>query len=229
MFLPPHMVNTVPCFCHHTWWIQYHVSVITHGEYGTMFLPPHMVNTVPCFCHHTWWIQYHVSASTHGEYSTMFLSSHMVNTVPCFCLHTWWIQYHISAYHQGLKIALVRLYLWVPQAAGRVKNFDISSENYFFPYMPIFLRCRASAFFKIFRVLYHTWWIWYHISASTHGWYSTIFLPITHGEYGTIFLHIIHGVYGTMFLPSHRFCATINRNQWLVAVTSSLQLNWRYT
>ena len=40
---------------------------------------------------------------------------------------------------QGSKKALVRSYLGVPEAAGHVKNFDISSENYiFFLYDNIF-------------------------------------------------------------------------------------------
>ena len=53
----------------------------------------------------------------------------------------------------GSKNPLVRSYLRLLQAAGQVKIRMISNEIYLFLiYANIFLPCRASAYFKIFRV-----------------------------------------------------------------------------
>ena len=48
---------------------------------------------------------------------------------------------------QGSKIAPLRSYLRVPQAAGQVKNFDISSENQFSPYMAIIIVMQGKCLF----------------------------------------------------------------------------------
>ena len=67
------------------------------------------------------------------------------------------------AQFQGLKIALVRSYLRVPQAAEQVQILIFLVKLKCFPCMPIFLRFRASAYFKIFLGLnlwlVSRWWL----------------------------------------------------------------------
>ena len=59
----------------------------------------------------------------------------------------------INPHNQGSKIALVCSYLRVLQAAGQVQILIFLVKIKFFSGVPIFLRCRASAYFKIFRGL----------------------------------------------------------------------------